>query len=186
MYIFITRIRNFPNRNCKKTKIRKRLAEKKKVSIFLSVSKSWTLWILPYSPSVLRKLPSERCHFVQRAHMVHFYDNTYHNFYLSVTILFFLPPNWAIFVPSADMLTRHSDCGSYKLCLQPFSRCFSYKIVAHLIHVLCTLARTTGLVQFIEIETQRCGLKKRGKWRQNVQVRFYVRAFIWSWRDIDK
>jgi hypothetical protein len=63
-------------------------------------------------------------------------------------------------VPSADMLTRHSDCGSYKLCLQAFSRCFSYKIVAHLIHVLCTLARTTELVQFIEIETRRCGLKK--------------------------
>ena len=75
------------------------------------------------------------------------------------------------------MLTRHSDCGSYKLCLQPFSRCFSHKIVAHLVHVLCTLARTTELVQFIEIEARHCGLEK-GKWRQNVQVGFYVRVFI--------
>ena len=58
------------------------------------------------------------------------------------------------------MLTRHSDCGSYKLCLQPFSRRFSYKIVAHLIHVLCTLARTTELVQFIEIEARRFGTEK--------------------------
>ena len=50
-------------------------------------------------------------------------------------------------------------------------------LVAHLIHVLCALARTTELFQFIETEARRCGLKK-GKWRQNVQVGFYVHAFI--------
>lgn len=151
----------------------------------MCVFKSWALWILLYAPSVVRNLPSEKCNFVRKTRTVSICDNTHRNFYMSVTILFFCPHIEPFLCLQLTCWHVIQIAVHTNYVYSPFPGALRIKSSPTWYMCCVHLQEQQELVQFIAIEAQRFGLK-RGKWRQNVQVGFYVRAFIWSWRDNDK